>query len=519
MSRLKLAIVLFLLLLPFVVYLAVGAWALWDHGWFVWLWLPLPICWAAALLLTRMWGKDWSWTPEVDTDPATHWSPRDEQAWELVKARMDSADDVSAENLTHLQFYVDIALELAQDITRVYHPKAADPVSSLTVPEILAALQLAFEDLNTALDDYMPGSHLLTVGHWRKLARLPELTKKFSKFYWPISAVLSPYTAVGRFAGSKAFIDPLKRDFQAGVQTWFYTLFLERLGFYAIELNSGRLAAGAERFRQAFDRDKSGNTTSPTESAAPPIQICVVGQRGAGKSSVIEAFCVGAPTETATDGNNVHETRTEIAGGERLRFLEPPGYASAELTAKERKVIEVSVRDADMLLLVMKATDPAREPDRRLVAMLGEWFASRPDLRAAPMLGVLTHIDLLKPVREWEPPYDWRNGDESKAESIREAVEFNRSLLPGLEQIVPACVSTGEEEDAVTFGVEEFLKPAMLEQLGEAATNAATKDLHKNIKQGRGKRVARQLWQAGKLLLKAGRQRKLDTRPPSQRED
>ena len=50
----------------------------------------------------------------------------------------------------------------------------------------------------------------------------------------------------------------------------------------------------------------------------------------------------------------------------------------------------------------------ARQADAAMLQGLRAWYTGRPDLRMPPILGVLTHIDLLSPAMEWSPPYNWR---------------------------------------------------------------------------------------------------------------
>jgi hypothetical protein len=38
---------------------------------------------------------------------------------------------------------------------------------------------------------------------------------------------------------------------------WFYTAYLQRLGTYLIELNSGRLRVGVRRYRELMQRHKA----------------------------------------------------------------------------------------------------------------------------------------------------------------------------------------------------------------------------------------------------------------------
>ena len=45
---------------------------------------------------------------------------------------------------------------------------------------------------------------------------------------------------------------------QENLLLWFYTAFLQRLGTYLIELNSGRLSVGATRYRRLMEAATGG---------------------------------------------------------------------------------------------------------------------------------------------------------------------------------------------------------------------------------------------------------------------
>lgn len=281
MSRLRAAVIVVLLVAPVLVFVGLGAWALWQSGQGVWLWLTLPLCWGTALLLAKWWGGRLIPTRPPAPDIPSYWTPRDEQAWQLVQARMEAADDIDPAEWVTLQFYVETGRQLAEDIARIYHPRAADPLESLTIPEILAALQLALEDLAELWDRYVPGGHWLTVKNWRSLSKLPRRYRFVSHLLTVGSALFSPVAALGRLAVSKTVTAPMARMIQSNMLEWFYVAYLQRLGFYLIEMNSGRLKGGKEKFRAAVARlrtkekpwerapDTQPATPTPPESAAP----------------------------------------------------------------------------------------------------------------------------------------------------------------------------------------------------------------------------------------------------------
>ena len=53
MSRWRLILIWTLLILPWLLILGLGSYTLWLQGWSMWIWLPVAICWGAALVLIR----------------------------------------------------------------------------------------------------------------------------------------------------------------------------------------------------------------------------------------------------------------------------------------------------------------------------------------------------------------------------------------------------------------------------------------------------------------------------------
>ncbi len=530
MSRWRSLVVLVLLLLPILAYMAVGTWALWKYGWYTWLWVPWPVCWGLAFFLLRWWKKYFA-PPDVSSEIPMHWTPRDQAAWKLVLERSKSLGQIPPDDLTRIQFYVDTATQLSLEIAHVYHPKAKDPVSQLTIPEILAALELVFEDLAELVDDYVPASHLMTVNHYRHLAKIPKWSNTLSKFYWPISAILAPQTVVARYAASHFVVNPVTRDIQSNVLAWFTIMFIERVGYYAIELNSGRLAGGADRFRETLKkmeaRERRAGGVSPpvTETAPKPdektnppdngqqapdeeqrteVTIALVGQTKAGKSSLINAILGDqqAKTDILPATSEVARYRLDWEeADDHLTLLDTVGYAADGATIKQLEETKQALRDADLVLFVMNANSPAREPDREMLETLRAWFEVRKELKPVPVLGVLTHIDLLSPVMEWSPPYDWQSGSRPKEVNIREAVRYNaEQFASALVGVVPVCADVARNRE---FGVDESLLPAMTPLLDNARACSLLRTLHKELKAHRVERLAKQFWKAGKSLIQA----------------
>ncbi len=83
-------------------------------------------------------------------------------------------DSYSTGQLTDPHFYLTQIQSFAAEMSRLYHPKATDPLKDLTVPEVLAALRLAIDDMERWMLESVPGSRVLTIGQWKMLQKAPK---------------------------------------------------------------------------------------------------------------------------------------------------------------------------------------------------------------------------------------------------------------------------------------------------------------------------------------------------------
>ena len=136
------------------------------------------------------------------------------------------------------------AKEMALELAHFYNPRSQDPVGPLTIPEILAVLELSAHDLAELVDHYLPGGHLLTIDDWRRARQATDWYRQASNAYWLISAVFSPIETGVRYAASQAGLTRSLQKLQDNLLVWFYTAFVHRTGNYLIDLYSGRLRVG-----------------------------------------------------------------------------------------------------------------------------------------------------------------------------------------------------------------------------------------------------------------------------------
>ena len=491
MSRWRTISIITLFAIPIVVFGVLGAYALFERGWLFWMWFLLPICWGPAYLLSRRssWNREIRQPWAVNVPP--YWTERDREAWKIVEQTAKNATGIAPTSLSEPGFYLRSAQSLLLEVTRFYHPRANDPLAPVTIPELLTAARLALEDLSELVDTYVPGSGHLTVARWRSMTQFPKWYRNATNIGYFLSAAFGPAAAVGRFMLSKLVLGPAMQVMQDNVMYWFYAAFLQRVGLYAIELNSGRLRVGAPRWRALVEQSQRGETTvtadGTTDSPGEPetveeLTITVVGQLKAGKSSLVNALL--GRTEAAQDALPATRSaaRYEVMGEEWIGSLviqDTAGYGGKQSSKQSiDNAIEASA-ESDIILLVADVLNAAREPDARFLRRYREWFASHPQFRRPPVIVVLTHVDLLSPTMEWSPPYEAWKGSEAvsrKDETIRDAVEHLRDEYPDAANVIPVC--TGPASDRI-YGVDDWLVPAILSQIEEARAVLLLRALHR----------------------------------------
>jgi predicted GTPase len=337
--------------------------------------------------------------------------------------------------------------------------------------------------------------------------------------YWAISAVFNPLETATRYLASKVGLGEPMKILQQNLYLWFYTAFIHRLGSYLIDLNSGRLRVGADRYRQLREQmmREAARQESPAEKmAAGPfptsngatghasdrvkqIQVTILGQAKAGKSSLINALLGEQRAKTGvvptTDGISRYELQTPGIPT-RLILLDTVGYASSGPKIDQIKATAEAAKDSDLIFVVLHSRNPGRQADLEMLDGLRKWFESRPEIKAPPIIAVLTHADLLSPSLEWSPPYDWINGTRAKESSMRGAAAATREQLGDrVVSLVPVCTAAGKE-----WNIETGLIPAVANWLDEIRGVAFLRAIKAEADEGKIVRVFEQAMATGKVV-------------------
>jgi predicted GTPase len=487
--------------LPLLGFVAAGALWLDDRGWLGWASLAFAIGQALAFFLFRRWLRgDRPVLPQPAALPPREFSPREEAAWQVVQSYQERID---RDELTLESFEQLLALgkEILGRIAAFYQPKEQEPLLAVQIPLLFRAIEETARDLATVTAQ-LPFAHRVTISEIVRGYQFGQKMKpayELYQLYRYLSPLINPQSGLFRLFVSDRLFDLTKET----LNQWLLKWYVDRVGYHAIELYSGRLLLTRRDSDIAPLQAETEKILEQAQETSEPLRIVVLGQVKAGKSSLVNALFgdVRAATDsipTTTQVTPYLLEREELAG--QVLLYDMGGYADPS-APKERKsqVLAEAIR-ADLVILVVSATNVAREPDKQLVTELRAHFAAQAALRSPPVMVALTHIDLLRPPLEWSPPFNVAAPNSPKARSIRGALDaVARDLGLAPEHVAPLCLLPER-----LYNVEEALVPLLMELLPDAKRVL----LLRNLKTARAREQWELLWRqaraTGRFVLAIG---------------
>ena len=496
-----------LFLAPILALVGVGAYHLYAVNWTL-LYVPLTLASTFGYVVGSRMAARLREPASNAVPPADYWTPRDEAAWKLVEAEAMSAPAPPPDALADLERHARQAEKLALIVARIYHPSATEPFNHLTLPEVLACCELVAHDLAEKFNKFVPGGHLLSLGEIRRmqslLGQVSDIYPKLRTAYWLGAAVFNPIQVGLQAVATTQAVGPANKKFQESIVLWFQTVYLKELGKHLIELNSGRLKVGAKRYQElkAQHRVPEPMTESEVSADAPPAEpelevlpvvVALVGPVKAGKSSLVNALLGEQRAATDVTPLTAGQVRYQLRkpGLPPLTLVDTLGFGNAEPSADDVRIAIDAAGQADSLIVVVPARSAARKPEIEFLARIKAGVEARPDLKLPPIVVALTHADLLTPAMEWDPPYDWRDGERPKEVSMRGAVEAAREQF-GAAAVVPVSCVPGRE-----WNVRDGLAAEVVARLGEARGVGFLRAVAAEADAAKARRLFRQVRAAG----------------------
>jgi predicted GTPase len=484
--------------LPLSVFGVTGALWLYEHHWLRWAGLGF-LCGEALLLwLVRRWSrKDTALLPQPPTVLPPTFAPRDEAAWALVQEYLERIERGEIV-LEGPEQFLPLGREILERIAVYYNPAAREPLWAIQVPLLFRAVEETARDL-AQVTAALPLAHRITIGDAVRGYRLRQKILPAYNVYRLLYPLFNWHNALFQLLVTDRLFDLTKQT----LTQWLLKWYVDRVGYHAIELYSGKLLL-TRQFDLADPSPQHPETlrkpAQPQTVATTPLSLLLLGQVKAGKSSLVNALFGTSYAATDVLPTTARLTsyvldRPDLGG--TIIVSDIGGYEAPDTHGIQLEEALAEAQRADLLLIVLSAVNAAREPDRRLLSYLRDRFVSQPELRPPPVVVVLTHIDMLRPRREWTPPYNIVSPDTAKAHAICGALQTvaTELQLPP-ELIMPVCLLPER-----LYNVEEALVPLLIQVLPDAKRVLLLRSLKSLRQQEEWELLGRQARATGQLLL------------------
>jgi uncharacterized protein len=345
-------------------------------------------------------------------------------------------------------------------VAQAHNPQVKRPLLNIYIPQAYGLIRGTVDDTDRMMQKLSPALNRVSIGQayeayeiYRKLE--PSARKLGQVLNWS-QWLLNPAAAAASQA-TKRYNNQANQELLLNLGQLLRETALRNLCQQAIALYGGETIVLPEAApTPALPKVKTQTLKEILTEAEPistveqePVKIMLVGRTGAGKSSLINTLFQADRAEVdilpSTDRITNYHWQTQNA--DTLNLLDTPGYEQVNRPELREQVLAYAAT-ADLLLLVTPALDPALQMD---VDFLRELKQEVADL---PAIAIVTQVDRLRPIRQWNPPYNWRSGEQPKEKSIREATEYRAELLKDVCNLVLPIVTEEQKSDRVAWGIE-----------------------------------------------------------------
>lgn len=491
-----------LFLLPWLVLIAMGGYWLWQHNWFFQGVGIITANFALVYCLVH-WRKHSTKTVFVKpftVQPNPHWPDRAQSAWrelEPLTERWQTKIDV----FTNPSETLKLTNEVLTVVSRSFHGDSKYPLLEFPLPYLLKLIVLVCNDIQHEVLDKIPGSHAVRVGDLLRAKQAVDVVHNLKSvftvgnwmFNWP-GAALTQARSVLFSKGLNTITNEISQR--------LISAFINKLGYYAIQLYSGQLSlddiAPTDILSAASTADIAESLAH--EQSVEPLRFLVLGQVSSGKSSLINALFgeIKSASGFLPTTSEITPYVLESNGLQKAIILDTAGYGGA-MHAPASAALKREWEKVDVILIVCNAAQAARRVDAQQLDAVRQYFQNECPNQTLPIIiAVATHVDRLRPMREWSPPYQIQQPDTAKAHSIRQAclsIADDLNLPAGC--IVPVCLAP----EIAAYNIEDGLLPLIHEHLNAAQRVRYLRCLRQQQKEGYWRHWREQALKAGQLIL------------------
>jgi uncharacterized protein len=363
--------------------------------------------------------------------------------------------------------------DLVVAIARIYNPEVEYPLLNIYVPQAYGLIRGTVDDLDQWMQKLSPVLNQVTVGQayqaYEVYRKLEPSARKFWRAWNWAQWILNPVAK----QASQGYSNRATQELLVNLSQLLREAALRNLCQQAIALyGRSQLPASVSAVATPIPKAKTQALRDILTQAEPveaieqkPVNILLVGRTGSGKSSLINTLFQAdlAVVDVLPSTDRIQNYQWQTQDRQTLTLCDTPGYEQVNRGDLRKLVLDYAT-DADLLLLVTPALDPALQMD---VDFLQDMRAEVADL---PAIAIVSQVDRLRPIREWQPPYDWEWGDRPKEIAIREATEYRAKLLGKFCNLVLPVVTGDTHTGRAAWGVEAL-------SLGLVEAIAPTKQL------------------------------------------
>jgi len=497
-----------LLVLPFLGFMGLGLYWLWEHNWS---YQATGITIANSLLIYSITSYRSQKLKSKNTkqsfifsNPNPNWTDDGKlaaEALQVIKERWNRKPNLlkkpkeNAEKLT---------MEVLTTVAKHFHADSKYPLLEFPLPILLKFITLVCKDLQLEILDKVPGNHAVNVA---KLFQAKELVGFIIENKGVIDAGKAAYN-LPNFLYSKINSKLDRGSFnyvKSELLQYFVNFYIDKLGYYAIQLYSGQitlveieptsvLTPNSKADKQSFEENEKSLELEP-------LRFLIIGQVSSGKSSLINALFgeVKSPVSVLPTTSEITPYVLERDGLQQAIILDSAGYGGLTDNVM-RDDMQAQWTQIDIVLMVCSAANAARNTDMTQLNAIRHYFVEVNRQQVMPVvIGVATHIDRLRPLKEWQPPYNVQTPDNKKAQNIRAYCEvMAHDLNLPLENIVPVCLNP----EAEVYNIDDGLIPTIHEKLNDAQRVRYLRCLRHQQNKSNSQQWRKQFLKAGRLFFK-----------------
>ncbi len=364
---------------------------------------------------------------------------------------------------------------LVSAIAQIYYPEIKYPLLNIYIPQAYGLIRGTVDDVDHWMQKLSPVLNQVSMAQAYQAYEVYQKLEPSARKLWRVwnwsQWLLNPIAAIAKQT-SQGYSQQANQQLLINLSQTFREVALKTLAQQAILLYSEKTSLPSDLLTKETKnlptektqtlREIIAQAKPVTEIKEKPVNILLVGRTGAGKSSLINTLfnTKQAEVDVLPSTDDFYSYYWNHPTGESLTLWDTPGYEQINRPEFRQQVLDYC-KKADLLLLVTPALDPSLEMDVNFID------AVKSDGLNLPIIVIMTQVDRLRPIREWQPPYDWQQGNIPKEISIREATKYRLQVFGEQCEMVLPVVTREFNLERKSWGIEA-LTTALLELIEPA---------------------------------------------------